>query len=108
MSTPDREPAAEVFDLLCLLVSSARGALEEGVYTASLRLIHAAERLAAVAAQSPALGGDQARRRFFEHTAAEIHAGATTSYLDSAAGYQAFLDRAVRSVATEIRHDNGL
>lgn len=105
---PDRDPESEAFDLLCLLVSSARGALEEGVFTASLRLIHAAELLAALAVQLSPADSDGTRRAFLERTAAELRTGATTTYLRSPADYQAFLDRAVRTVAGEIRRDNGL
>lgn len=104
----DRDPEAEAFDLLCLLVSSARGALEEGVFTASLRLIHAAELLAALAVQLSPTSSDGTRRAFLERMAAELRTGATTSYLSSPAEYQDFLDGAVRNVAIEIRRDNGL
>jgi hypothetical protein len=102
MSAPD----SDAFDLLCLLVSSSRGAIEEGVFTASLRLIHAAERLAAIAAQLPI--EDEARRAFFERTAGVLGAGSTGSYLKGPEAYLAFLDEAVRSVAVEIRRDNQL
>lgn len=105
MSTRDAEIESAAFDLLCLLVSSSRGALEEGVYTASLRLIHAAERLAELV--SP-LAGDEERRAFYERTAAELGAGSTGAYLRSAEDYTAFLDTAVGTVAAEIRKDNGL
>lgn len=105
MATPDPELEGAAFDLLCLLVSASRGALEEGVFTASLRLIHAAERLAAIAGP---LSGDEERRAFYEQTIAELRAGATTSYLHSPESYTAFLDDAVRGIAGEIRKDNGL
>jgi hypothetical protein len=104
MSTPDEHFEAELFALVCMLVSSARGALEEGPYTASLRLIHAAERLGSIASRlEPTTHGD-----FFARIAAEIGAEATTSYLASAEDYSAFLDRAVRTMALEVRRDNGL
>jgi hypothetical protein len=105
MSTPESTVEADAFDLLCLLVSSSRGALEEGVFTASLRLIHAAERLAAIAARLPI---DDERRAFFEQTAADLGAKSTGAYLKGPDAYVAFLDEAVRSVAREIRRDNEL
>jgi hypothetical protein len=100
MSTPDEQLDADLFALVCMLVSSARGALEEGPYTASLRLIHAAEQLGSIASRlAPHTHGD-----FF----ARIGAEATASYLASAEAYEAFLDRAVRTMALEVRRDNGL
>jgi hypothetical protein len=99
----DAEFEAAAFDLLCLLVSSSRGALEEGVYTASLRLITAAERLSALVAPLAV-----ERREFYERTAAQLRASSTDAYLRSDVAYSAFLDEAVRAVAHEIRKDNGL
>ncbi len=89
------------FDLVSFLVSSARGALEEGVYTASLRLIEAAGRLAALAA-------DHESDEFLRAVGGDIRGGATTSYLRSADEYVAFLDGVLASVATEVRRRNGL
>jgi hypothetical protein len=104
MPTPDDHLDAELFALVCMLVSSARGALEEGPFTASLRLIYAAERVGSIASRlAPAEHGE-----FFARIAAEIGAGATPSYLASAEEYEAFLDRAVRTMALEVRRDNGL
>jgi hypothetical protein len=104
MSTPDEQLDADLFALVCMLVSSARGALEEGPYTASLRLIHAAEQLGSIASRlAPHTHGD-----FFARIAAEVGAEATASYLASAEAYEAFLDRAVRTMALEVRRDNGL
>jgi hypothetical protein len=98
------EPDEEVFDLVCLLVSSARGALEEGVFTASLRLIGAAEKLSGIAARS----APGERRAFLEELAEDLRSGATASYFEGPGAYRDFLDDAVRTVATEIRRDNGL
>lgn len=108
MSTTDDPPTAEAFDLLCLLVSSARGALEEGPYTASLRLIHAAERLATIIEHLlPPEDGD-GRRDFVGQLADHLRMEATRSYLGSPDEYREFLDRAVRAIAGEVRRDNGL
>jgi Family of unknown function (DUF6092) len=108
MSTPDEHLEAELFGLVCMLVSSARGALEEGPFTASLRLVHAAERLGTIAAQLWPEEAANSHRTFFESVAADVRTGATTSYLSSAEEYEAFLDKAVRSMAREVRRDNGL
>ena len=108
MSTPDEHLEAELFNLVCMLVSSARGALEEGGNTASLRLIHAAERLGTIAAQLWPADGPTSHRDFFERIAADVRAGATTSYLGSTEEYEAFLDRTVRVAASAIRRDNRL
>lgn len=108
MSSPDEPLEAELFDLVCMLVSSARGALEEGPYTASLRLIHAAERLGTIAVRLGPVDATNSHRDFFERITANLSAAATTSYLSSAEEYEAFLDDAVRSVAREVRHNNGL
>jgi hypothetical protein len=103
MGTPEAHPESETpfFDLVAFLVSSARGALEEGVYTASLRLIEAAGRLAALAA-------DQESNEFLRAVGGDIHDGATTSYLRSADEYVAFLDRVLEAVAAEVRRRNAL
>lgn len=106
MSNADQSLEQELFDLICLLISSGRGALEEGVYTASLRLVHAAERLATIAARLPDCHAE--RRAFLEQTAERLRSGATKSYFRGAEAYQVFMDESVRHVATEIRRDNGL
>jgi hypothetical protein len=93
---PDDDP---VFDLVCHLVSAARGAPAEGVYTASLRLIHAAGKLAA-------LHGD--RSPFLRELAAAIEAESSAAYFASDQAYVAYLDRVVTEVATEVRRRNGL
>jgi hypothetical protein len=73
-----------------------------------LRLIHAAERLGALALQLWPTDLPTPHRELFERISAEAGAGSTTSYLSSPAEYEAFLDRMVRSTASAIRSDNGL
>lgn len=90
-----------IFDLVSFLVSSARGAPEEGVYTASLRLIHAAGRLSRLDA---AEGTDV----FLAHLGESIAAKGSSSYLESTESYLAFLDDTLESVAREVRRRNGL
>ncbi len=103
----ERAPADAAFDLLCLLVSSARGALEEGVYTASLRMTVAAEALASLASELPG-DVDEARSAFLHETAASIREGSTASYLRGPDAYVEFLDDAVRRVGRELRRVHGL
>jgi Family of unknown function (DUF6092) len=103
MGSP-RPPASadhQFFELASFLVSSARGALEEGVYTASLRLIEAAGRLAAIAVDH---GGDG----FLRDLSDRVRSEGTTRYLESAESYTAFLDETLTAVAEEIRRRDGL
>ena len=98
---PSSGSADPVFDLVSFLVSSARGAPEEGVYTASLRLIEAAGRLSRLAARdgaSPFLAG----------LGENIGANGSARYLESAESYLAFLDEVLTSVAEEVRRRNDL
>jgi hypothetical protein len=89
------------FELTAFLVSSARGALEEGPVTASLRLITAAERLAELAPKH--CGGG-----FVQELGEQIANDATTSYLASRERYETFLDATLAAVAAEVLRRNGL
>jgi hypothetical protein len=86
------------FDLICHLLSSARGAPEEGVYTASLRLLHAAGRLAELRAD-----GDP----FLTDLAARVADESSAAYMRSPEAYLAFLDGAVADMAREVRRRGG-
>ena len=101
MTEPSSSSADSVFDLVSFLVSSARGAPEEGVHTASLRLIEAAGRLSRIASAD---SGDSFLTRLGEN----ISANGSTRYLESAESYLAFLDEVLGSVAAEVRRRNGL
>ena len=93
-----------LFELAAMLVSSARGAPEEGAMTASLRLIDAAGRLAELR-----IGGANARdEEFLSGLQTAIRDGMTRSYLESEESYIAFLDGLVEMVADEARARNGL
>ena len=98
-------PADEdrLFDLAAMLVSSARGAPEEGAITASLRLVDAASRLADLSSSRP--GRDDV---FLGALQTVIREGMTKSYLESEGAYLSFLDRLVEMVADEARARNGL
>jgi Family of unknown function (DUF6092) len=98
-----KDPAPETdpfFELTAFLVSSARGALEEGVFTASLRLLDAAARLASL---TPAFVND-AFLADFGPRAAELGPAA---YLDSPERYIAFLDEILVEVASESARRTG-
>ena len=100
MSEKDRED--KVFDFFAFLVTSARGSLEEGVFTASLRLIDAAGRL-------PDLFTSQSRDdKFLKEIQSKIREGMTKDYLGSEERYIAFLDSLLENVALEVRKRNNL
>lgn len=103
MASPASEsrPGDPVFDLVSFLVSGARGAPEEGVYTASLRLIEAAGRLSRIAAAG---GTDE----FLAGLGENVRVNASTKYMESTESYLAFLDEVLTSVAQEVRRRNGL
>jgi hypothetical protein len=98
---PEPDP---LFDLTAMLVSSARGAPEEGAMTASLRLIDAAGRLAGLAKAE----AGRADNRFWSSLQSAIRTGMTESYLDSETTYLRFLDSIVEMIADEARIRNGL
>jgi hypothetical protein len=93
-----------LFELAAMLVSSARGAPEEGALTASLRLIDAAGRLADLTVDGP----DERNHGFLVLLQSAIKAGMTTSYLESEESYLRFLDSVVEMVADETRIRQGL
>jgi hypothetical protein len=98
---PGTPPTDPVFELVSFLVSGARGAPEEGVYTASLRLIEAAGRLSRIAAAD---GPDE----FLAVLGETLRANASTKYMESPESYLAFLDEVLTSVAREVRRRNGV
>ena len=101
MSQPGSD---RLFELAAMLVSSARGAPEEGALTASLRLVDAAGRLADL----PGASLDDGDRRFLLSLQTAIHKGMTGSYLESEEAYLGFLDHLIELVADEARRRNGL
>jgi hypothetical protein len=91
------------FDLAAMLVSSARGAHEEGVLTASLRLLDAAGRLAGLTTPpSPRTVA------FLDQLQQKSKEAMTGPYLASEGEFIAFLDSLVVWVADEIRVRRGL
>jgi Family of unknown function (DUF6092) len=101
MSVPESD---RLFELAAMLVSSARGAPEEGALTASLRLVDAAGRLADL----PGASVDDRDRQFLSSLQTTIRQGMTGTYLESEEAYLGFLDRLVEMVADEARQRNGL
>lgn len=87
-----------IFELICQLLSAARGAPEEGVYTASLRLAHAARRLAELHPDGGALS----------RLAQSIAEDANRAYFSSPEDYLALLDRVVADAAELARARCGL
>ena len=101
---PETTEPDQLFELAAMLVSSARGAPEEGTLTASLRLVDAASRLADL----PSSDMTEGDRRFLSSLRDAIRAGMTGSYLESEDAYLRFLDGLVQMVADEARARNGL
>jgi hypothetical protein len=97
----DERAGDPVFELVAFLVSGARGAPEEGVYTASLRLIEAAGRLSRIATANAA-------DPFLSDLGEVLRTNASTKYMESTESYLAFLDEILASVAGEIRRRTGL
>ncbi len=98
-NNPDR-----LFELAAMLVSSARGAPEEGALTASLRLVEAASRLADL----PAASMNEGEQQFLSALQKRIREGMTGKYLESEESYLGFLDGLIEMVADEARARNGL
>lgn len=89
------------FDFFAFLVTSARGSIEEGVFSASLRLIDAASRVAE-------LLSSESSDSFLKEMQTKIKLGMTGDYLASQERYIAFLDSIVEDLAVEIRKRNNL
>jgi hypothetical protein len=95
------------FDLFAFLVTSARGALEEGVFSASLRLIDAASRVPDLALPESAIA-QRVDDPFLKEMQSLIRNGMTSGYLRSQEKYVAFLDSIVEKLAIEVRRRNNL
>jgi hypothetical protein len=89
------------FTLAAFLVASARGAIEEGVFTASLRLLDAAGRLAQ-------LSTSHVDDDFLAELGRRLKDEGSEAYLDSSERYVAFLDEILARVATEGGRRSGL
>ncbi len=96
--SPQNKPQnrAELFEFTVFLATSARGAVEEGVFTASYRLVDAIRRLLAI---FPYLEDDP----FFAEIADVTGDRFRSAYLRSEADYLKALDEIVACAAREIR-----
>ncbi|MCL4517630.1 MAG: DUF6092 family protein [Thaumarchaeota archaeon] len=90
-----------IFDYATFLANSARGSLEEGVYSASLRLIDALGRL-------PEILPEVEKDEFLKEITEFANQGKTKSFLESKESYIKFLDEVLRRFAREIKKRNGL
>jgi len=98
----EKKQEERLFDFFAFLVTSARGSLEEGVFTASLRLIDAASRL-------PDLVNSGSKKdEFLREMQILIKSGMTSDYLGSEERYISFLDSILEKLAVEIRRRNNL
>ena len=91
----------ELFSLTAFLASSARSGLDEGVFAATLRLIHTISRLLDL---FPELLEDE----FFSELHILLKQNMTTAYLLSEEEYTEFLDDLLRRFATEVCKRNGI
>lgn len=91
------------FDLAAMLVSSARGAHEEGVMTVSLRLLDAAGRLANLTSPPP-----PRTVQFLAQLRSKAVEAMTGPYLASESEYLTFLDSLVLWVAEEVLARQGM
>ena len=91
-----------VFDYATFLANSARGSLEEGTFSASLRIVDALSRL-------PNLLPDIVESDPFLKDITEFaNRGKTISFLESRDAYIKFLDEILKRFAQEIKRRNGL
>lgn len=97
-----KESSNAAFDYATFLANSARGSLEEGVFSASLRLIDALSRLPEI------LPGEVNADPFLKEITEFANKGKTTSFLESKENYIKFLDEVLRQFAREIKKRNGL
>ena len=91
----------ELFEFIVFLAGSARGSIEEGVFSASLRLIDAIPRLLAI---FPELWDDP----FFVEIADLAGTRVRHAYLQSETEYLKALDDIVARSAREIRRRSGI
>ena len=96
-----RQEGEKLFDFFAFLVTSARGSLEEGAFTASLRLIDAASRLSD-------LLPDGKKDQFLTEMHSIIKSGMTSDYLSSEERYIAFLDSIIEKLGVEVRRRNNI
>ena len=92
----------QVFDFATFLANSARGSLNEGVYSASLRLVDSLSRLSTLFPEQ--IEKDEFLKEMTEYA----RKGMTKNFLGSREEYIGFLDEMLKRFAREIKRRNGL
>ena len=91
----------DLFPVFAFLASAARSGIDEGVYTATLRLVETISRLLEV---FPELKDDP----FFKDVDGFVQDKMSKAYLASTEEYTAFLDELLRQFAVEVSKRNGI
>lgn len=91
----------DLFPLMTFLATSARGGLEEGVVTATYRLVDTIRRLLE-------LFPEHLENPFLRDMNERLKTNLNKAYLMSVDEYTAFLDDLLGRFATEVRKRNGL
>ena len=94
-------PRRDLFPLTTFLATAARGGLEEGVFTATYRLVDTIRRLLELFPES-------LEDPFFREIDELLKKDLNKAYLMSEEEYTAFLDDLLRRFASEVRKRNGL
>jgi hypothetical protein len=97
----EARPHPDLFPLMTFLSTAARGGLEEGVFTATYRLVDTIRRLLE-------LFPEYLRDPFFKDLNGALVTNLSKAYLMSEEEYTAFLDDLLRRFAGEVRRRNGL
>jgi hypothetical protein len=97
----EARPHPDLFPLLTFLSTAALGGLEEGVFTATYRLVDTIRRLLE-------LFPEYLRDPFFKDLNEVLESNLSRAYLMSEEEYTAFLDDLLRRFAAEVRKRNGL
>jgi hypothetical protein len=97
----DAPPHPDLFPLMTFLSTAARGGLEEGVFTATYRLVDTIRRLLE-------LFPEYLRDPFFQELNEVLKNNLNKAYLLSEDEYTSFLDDLLRRFAAEVRKRNGL
>ena len=97
----DARPHPDLFPLMTFLSTAARGGIEEGVFTATYRLVDTIRRLLELFPQ-------YLEDPFFRELHDVLEANLNKAYLMSEDEYTAFLDDLLGRFAVEVRKRNGL
>jgi Family of unknown function (DUF6092) len=92
----------QIFDYATFLANSARGSLQEGVFSGSLRLVDALERLSII------LPDQVEADPFLREITNFVKEEKTKRFLESKESYVKFLDEVLTRFAREIKKRNGI